>query len=82
MRRVGIREFKDRATSMMSSGESLVIERRGKPVGFFIPVVAKDRQAGRAALGRLGRVVEDLVAETGLDEEELAREIGGSRRRR
>lgn len=82
MRRVGIREFKDQATSMMSSGESLVIERRGKPIGFFIPVVATDRQAGRAALGRLGRVVEDLVAETGLDEEELAREIGGSRRRR
>lgn len=67
---------------MMSSGESLIIERRGKPIGFFIPVVAKDRQTGRAALGRLGRVVEDLLAETGLDEEALAHEIGGSRRRR
>lgn len=82
MRHVGIREFKNQATSLMSSGETLVIERHGKPIGFFVPVAATDRRAGRAALGRLGRVVEDLIAETGVDEEDLAREIGGGRRRR
>jgi antitoxin (DNA-binding transcriptional repressor) of toxin-antitoxin stability system len=82
MRHVGIREFKNQATSMMSSGETLVIERHGKPIGFFVPVAATDRRAGREALGRLGRVVEDLIAETGVDEEDLAREIGGARRRR
>jgi antitoxin (DNA-binding transcriptional repressor) of toxin-antitoxin stability system len=82
MRHVGIREFKNQATSMMSSGETLVIERHGKPIGFFVPVAATDRRAGREALGRLGRVVEDLIAETGVDEEDLVREIGGARRRR
>ncbi len=79
MRRVGIREFRNQATSMMSSGETLVIERHGTPIGFFVPVVAKDREAGRAALVRLGAAVEDLLDRTGLDEEEFAREISDVR---
>jgi len=81
MRHVGIREFKNQATAMMSSGETLVIERHGKPIGFFVPVVAKDRGEGRAALGRLGRLVEGVLRESGLDEDELVREVSGGRRR-
>jgi antitoxin (DNA-binding transcriptional repressor) of toxin-antitoxin stability system len=81
MRHVGVREFKDQATSMMSSGETLVIERHGKPIGFFVPVEAKDRKRGRAALGRLGRAVEEVLAETGLDEDQLAEELTGKQRR-
>lgn len=49
----------------------MVIERHGKPVGFFVPVAAKDRRAGRAALGRLGRAVDGVLADTGMDEDEL-----------
>ena len=47
MRSVGVREFRDQATSMMSSGETLVIERHGEPIGFFVPISANDR--GRVA---------------------------------
>jgi antitoxin (DNA-binding transcriptional repressor) of toxin-antitoxin stability system len=82
MRHVGIREFKNQATSMMSSGETLVIERHGRPIGFFVPLRAKDRQAGSAALGRLGDVVQKVLDETGLSEEDLAQALTGSRRRR
>lgn len=82
MRHVGIREFKNQATSMMSSGETLIIERHGTPIGFFVPVVAKDRQVGRAALGRLGDAVEELLGATGLTEEELVGELSGARRQR
>lgn len=82
MRHVGIREFKNQATSMLGSGETLVIERHGQAIGFFVPVVAKDRRAGRAALGRLGRTVGKVLAETGLDEDALAQELARSRRRR
>lgn len=81
MRHVGVREFKDQATSMMSSGETLVIERHGKPIGFFVPVDATDRRRGRAALGRLGQAVESVLGETGLDEEQLVRELTEKRRR-
>lgn len=81
MRHVGVREFKDQATSMMNAGETLVIERHGKPIGFFVPVDAKDRKRGRAALGRLGRAVDEVLAETALDEEKFAEELSGKRRR-
>ena len=82
MRAVGVREFRDQATSMMSSGETLVIERHGKPIGFFVPISAKDRRAGREALGRLGAAVGKALEEAGLDEDELVRELSGGRRAR
>jgi len=82
MRSVGVREFRDRATSMMSSGETLVIERHGQPIGFFVPISARDRRAGREALGRLGDAVHAVLGQTGLEEDELVREVSGTRRKR
>ena len=82
MRSIGVREFRDQATSMMASGETLVIERHGEPIGFFVPVVAKDRKAGRAALGRLHDLINDVMSQTGIDEEELVREVTKPRRPR
>lgn len=79
MKHVGVREFKDKATAMMSSGETIVIERHGKPIGFFVPVNAIDRTRGRAALGRLGRAVESVLEQTGLDEDQLAEELAPRR---
>ncbi len=82
MRHVGIREFKDHATTMLSAGETLVIERHGTPIGFFIPVEAKDRAAGRESLGRLAHAVDDLLDRTGLDEDQLVEQVRASRLRR
>jgi antitoxin (DNA-binding transcriptional repressor) of toxin-antitoxin stability system len=82
VRSVGVREFRDQATSIMAAGETLVIERHGEPIGFFVPIVAKDRRAGREALGRLGGLVDDIVARTGLGEEDLVREVTRARRSR
>lgn len=82
MRHVGVREFKTQATSMLSSGETLVIERHGKPIGFFVPIEAKDRKDGRAALRRLGEAVLEVLDRAGLDEDELAEELTGTKRRR
>ena len=82
MRTVGVREFRDQATSIMAAGETLVIERHGEPIGFFVPIAAKDRRAGREALGRLGGLVEDVMTRTGLDEDDLAHEVSGRRRTR
>lgn len=82
MRSVGVREFRDQATSLMGSGETLVIERHGQPIGFFVPVSAKDRKAGRKVLGRLGAAVESVLEATDLSEDELVAEVTGRRRRR
>lgn len=80
MRAVGVREFRDQATSMMAQGETLVIERHGEPIGFYVPIAATDRKAGRKALGRLGAAVEGLLVTAGLDEDELVAEVGRRRR--
>jgi antitoxin (DNA-binding transcriptional repressor) of toxin-antitoxin stability system len=77
MRHIGIREFRDQATTLLSGGETLVIERHGKPIGFFVPIEAKDRVAGRDALGRLGRAVEGVLERSGIDEENLVDEVSG-----
>jgi antitoxin (DNA-binding transcriptional repressor) of toxin-antitoxin stability system len=80
MRAVGVREFRDQATSLMAKGETLVIERHGEPIGFYVPIAAKDRKAGRKALGRLGAAVEALLVAAGVDEDELVTEVGRRRR--
>jgi antitoxin (DNA-binding transcriptional repressor) of toxin-antitoxin stability system len=82
VRTVGVREFRDQATSMMGAGETLVIERHGEPIGFFVPITAKDRRAGRKALGRLGDALDDLLEATGLDENELVTEVNRARPKR
>ena len=80
MRAVGVREFRDQATSMMGAGETLVIERHGEAIGFFVPIAAKDRKAGRKALGRLGAAVDRVLESVGVDEDELVDEVTRSRR--
>jgi hypothetical protein len=62
---VGVREFRDQATSMMGAGETLVIERHSEPIGFFVPIVAKDRRTGLDALVHLAEFLADLGARTG-----------------
>jgi antitoxin (DNA-binding transcriptional repressor) of toxin-antitoxin stability system len=75
---IGVREFRDKASSILAGGETLVIERHGEPIGFFVPITARDRRTGHEVLGRLGRLVNDVVCRSGIDEEELVREISAS----
>lgn len=82
MKAIGVREFRDQASSLLASGETLVVERRGRPIGFYVPIEAKDRRAGRQALGRLGVVVAEVLDRAGIDEDELVREVAGRGRRR
>lgn len=73
MRSVGVREFRDQATTLMKLGETIRIERHGKPVGFFVPVPTPkhDRREIDESLDRVGDAVEQVLAQTGLDEEGL-----------
>ena len=75
MRSIGVREFRDQATTLLASQEMLVVERHGQPIGFYIPIVPKDLAARRAALDAFGEVIEKVLAQTGIDEDELVREI-------
>jgi hypothetical protein len=82
MRKIGVREFRDQATSLLSSDETFIVERHGEPIGFYVPIAAKDRRAGRETLGRLGMIVDDMIARSGVDEDELLREVTPKRRAR
>jgi antitoxin (DNA-binding transcriptional repressor) of toxin-antitoxin stability system len=81
MRRVGVREFKQRITAWLGAGETLVIERHGTPVGFYVPIEAKDRAAGAGSLERLDATVSRVMEKSGLSEDELVEELTGGRRR-
>ena len=70
MRKVGIREFRDNATTLLAAGETLLVERHGHPVGYFVPIKQKD--GGADAMQRLAEALERVVNETGLDEAALA----------
>lgn len=74
MKRIGVREFKNKATALISEGETLVIEKYGHPVGFYIPLVEKDKTKAREAAERLERTVEGILQRTGMTREEFERE--------
>jgi antitoxin (DNA-binding transcriptional repressor) of toxin-antitoxin stability system len=78
---IGVREFRDQATTVLASGETLVVERHGEPIGFYVPIVAVDRAAGRDALGRLANVLAEIEQRTGITEDELAEGLTIRRRR-
>jgi len=54
------------------------IERHSEPIGLFVPITAKERRTGRELLDRLGKLVNYLVCHSGIDEDELVREISSS----
>jgi antitoxin (DNA-binding transcriptional repressor) of toxin-antitoxin stability system len=73
MKRVGIRKFKEKATALIAEGESLVINKHGKPVGFYLPIKEKDKNDPKldAAIARMDALMEEILAQTGMTEDEL-----------
>ena len=71
MKTVGVREFRDHATSYLAGSEPVAVSNRGTVIGFYIPLHA-DRQEAQRALERLGARVQQILADTGMSEEELA----------
>ncbi len=70
MRKVGIREFRDKATTLLATGETLLVERHGHPVGYFVPI--KQKSDSEDVHQRLAEALEQVVQDTGLTEEALA----------
>ncbi len=72
LKTVGVREFRDHATTYLSSSDPIAISRHGHVIGFYIPV-ERDEEQARRALDRLAVNVEKVLDETGMPEEELSR---------
>jgi hypothetical protein len=72
LKNVGVREFRDHATLYLSGSDPVAVSKHGQVIGFYIPIEANKEQATRA-LEQLGRAVEEILAQTGMTEDELAR---------
>lgn len=79
MKRVGIREFTDKASHYLASNSILAVKRHGKVVGFYIPVKESDSEEIQRAIKQFSQTVETAVAESGLSEEELSQALDLSR---
>jgi hypothetical protein len=81
MKRVGIREFKDRVTTLIAEEKALVIEKRGRAVGFYIPLAKKDVSRAKEETEKLEHVIADILERTGMTREafEAAWEEAGVR---
>ena len=71
LKTVGVREFRDRATTYLSGTEPVAVSKHGQVIGFYIPVERDQAEVSRA-LAQLSRSVEKVLADSGLNEEELA----------
>ncbi len=71
LKSVGVREFRDHATTYLSGVDPVAVSRHGHVIGFYIPV-EPDTEAASRALEQLGATVERVLADSGLSEEELA----------
>lgn len=71
LKNVGVREFRDHATTYLSGSEPIAVSKHGRVIGFYIPVERDDADVARA-LARLADSVERVIAETGMSEDELA----------
>jgi antitoxin (DNA-binding transcriptional repressor) of toxin-antitoxin stability system len=72
MKSVGIREFRDKASQYLASGEAVAVKRHGKLVGFYIPVPQSEEEEISQALSRLNQTVARAIASSGMDEAALA----------
>ncbi|MGQ0716719.1 MAG: hypothetical protein ACT4NP_05260 [Pseudonocardiales bacterium] len=71
LKTVGVRGFRDHATTYLSGSDPVVVSKHGRVIGFYIPL-QRDEDEVRRALARLGETVSQVLDETGLSEGELA----------
>lgn len=76
-RRVGIKEFKDKATQLLAADEPFVVERHGKPVGFYTPIAVATPIQVREAQDAFNAQMEHLAGKLGLSVEALEDELFG-----
>jgi len=84
MRTATVREFRDRATTLLRGTEPILVTRRGKIVGFFVPaagaVVPLDIK--RELFYTLSSEVRRMVRERGLTEKAIIADFEKARKAR
>lgn len=60
---VGVREFRNNASTYFSGSETIAVNRHGKLIGFYIPL-EPDEDELRLAVAKLGATVEKVLEES------------------
>ncbi len=71
LKSVGVRDFRNNASTYLSGSDPIAVNRHGKVIGFYIPIERDDDEV-RRAVAQLGSTVEKVLEESGMTEEELA----------
>jgi hypothetical protein len=64
MRHVGVREFRDKATTYLSGNEVLAVEKHGQPIGYYIPAPRASQEKVRQDLEQLAAAVKRALDES------------------
>lgn len=71
LKNVGVREFRDHATTYLSGSDPIAVSKHGCVIGFYIPL-DRDEDQVRRDIAKLGQSVQRILDETGMSEDELA----------
>jgi antitoxin (DNA-binding transcriptional repressor) of toxin-antitoxin stability system len=71
MKHVGVREFRDHATTYLSGSDPIAVTKHDRIIGVYVPM-KRDEEKVRQAIDNLERTVNQVLEETGLTEDELA----------
>lgn len=72
---VGIREFRENLSSYLESRSPLAITRHGETIGFFLPAPPKRTEQEWAKFDQAAARLDQMIAETGLSEEEIVEDF-------
>ncbi len=75
MKHVGVREFRDKATTLLAGDEKLVIERHGQAIGYYIPIKRKNQVEIQRNLDALDAAIKEVLRQTGMTEDEFVEEM-------
>jgi hypothetical protein len=67
---VGVEEFLNQLTTYVPGADAIAVSRRGRVIGFYVPV-RRDQEKINRALDDLGETVEEILKETGMSEQEF-----------
>ena len=71
LKSIGVREFRDHATTYLSGSDPVAVSKHGQVIGFYIPL-ERDWEPLQRAVKKLGGTVDRILEQTGMTEEELA----------
>jgi antitoxin (DNA-binding transcriptional repressor) of toxin-antitoxin stability system len=77
--KVGIREFRTDLAEFIAASTPVAVTRHGQTVGYFIPTQGQG-EADIAALKKASKTLDRLLAEQGVDVEEIVADFKAARR--